>query len=63
MADNANKKPKIVTRSLNVKYGWNGTRSVFPLIPNGLLEPCWSLANKCIAANAAKTKGSTKCKA
>lgn len=35
--DNDNKNTKNVTRSLNVKYGWNGNRSVFPDTPKGLL--------------------------
>ena len=61
IADKANKKPKTVTRSLNVKYGWNGIRSVFPEIPNGLLEPCSCNAIRCAAAKAAKAKGNTKC--
>ena len=61
IADNASKKPKIVTRSLNVKYGWNGIRSVFPLIPKGFDDPCSCKVNKCIAANAANTNGNRKC--
>jgi hypothetical protein len=30
------KKPK---RSLNIKYGWNGSLSVLVVTPNGLEEP------------------------
>ena len=48
-------------RSLNVKYGWNGIRSVFPEIPKGLPDPCSWIVNMCIAASAANTNGNRKC--
>ena len=59
--DNANKNAKIVTRSLNVKQGWNGIRSVLPETPSGFDEPCSCNVSKCIAANAANTNGNKKC--
>lgn len=52
--------PRIVTRSLNVKYGWNGSRSAFPDTPSGLDDPCSCRASRCIAARAASTNGSRK---
>jgi hypothetical protein len=45
-----------------MKYGCIGFLSA-ATIPLGLFEPTVCKANKCIAANAAKTKGNKKCNA
>lgn len=29
------------SKSLNVKYGWNGILSMFLVVPRGLLDPVW----------------------
>ena len=54
---NTKKKKKIVTRSLNVKYGCIEILSPLALIPLGLLEPCVCRAIKCATTNAANKKG------
>jgi hypothetical protein len=54
----------IVIKSLNIKYGQKGNLSILPETPKGLFDPLVSCkAIKCNSANAAKTKGKTKCNA
>jgi hypothetical protein len=55
---NTKKNKKIVTRSLNRKYGCIGILSEFESRPNGLLLPCVCSVIKCIIASADSRKGS-----
>ncbi len=48
----------ILTKSLNIKYGWNAYLSPLEFTPLGLLEPCSCRAIKCATAKAANKKGS-----
>lgn len=58
MIDKTKKKANIVTKSLNIKYGWNAYLSTFELTPLGLFDPCSCTAIKCATAKAANKKGS-----
>lgn len=53
----------IPTRSLEVKYQWNGTLYGSDLIPRGFEDPVWWRNIKCSAVSATATKGIRKCRA